>query len=231
MNCTSVDHSHTICDFKKMSWILTAVRSSIGKKFIMALSGAFLATFLLAHLAGNVVSFWGKEAYDTYAGHLHDLGFPLHVLEGLLLLVFLVHVVTATALYLENLAAKPKRYAVQGIDRDWCAATMPYSGLVILLFLLVHLANFHFSGQALSTAAQVRTTLDSPPLAIFYLLALSGLTLHLSHGLWSLSQSMGINHPNYNKLLQSGGLFMAVGIGLVFLLIPVLVLTTERFLQ
>lgn len=214
-----------------MSWLLSLVRSSIGKKFIMAFTGALLAVFLLAHLAGNAVSFWGREAYDAYAGHLHALGFPRHVFEGLLLLVFLVHVVTATVLYLENLSAKPRRYAVAGDDRDWCAATMPYSGLLISIFLAVHLANFHFAGTALSTAAQVKTILDNPLLAVFYLLALSGLTLHLSHGLWSLSQSMGINHPKYNKLLRSGGLLLAVGIGLIFALIPVLVLTTDRFLR
>lgn len=214
-----------------MAWISAVVRSSIGKKYLMAVSGACLAFFLLGHLAGNAVSFWGREAYNSYASHLHSLGFFLHVLEACLALVFLVHILTAITLFVENLCARPNRYAVQGDDRDWFAQTMPYTGALILIFLLVHLSQFHFAAKTLSTAEHVRSTLRHPFIAIFYLVSLVGLTLHAGHGFWSLFQSIGLNHPKYNAVLQRGGLSVAVVIGAIFVLIPLLVLTTDRFLR
>lgn len=108
---------------------------------------------------------------------------------------------------------------------------MPYTGIIILTFLLVHLLNFHFITRTVSTAELVRTTLSNPFLASFYLFSLSGLTLHASHGFWSLFQSLGINHPKYNKFLQQGGLATAVIIGTIFILIPLLIVTTDSFLQ
>ncbi|MBU4326690.1 MAG: succinate dehydrogenase cytochrome b subunit, partial [Proteobacteria bacterium] len=215
----------------KMSWILTVLSSSIGKKYIMAVSGACLSFFLLAHLIGNSISFWGKEAYNSYASHLHSLGFLVYILEILLLLLFLVHIVMGITLFIENLSARPNRYAVKEKERNWSASTMPYTGILILLFLVVHLVNFHFITKTVSTAELVKITLSNPLIASFYLLSLSGLTLHASHGFWSLFQSLGINHQKYNKLLQLGGLAMAVIIGTTFILIPLLIVTTDSFLQ
>jgi succinate dehydrogenase / fumarate reductase cytochrome b subunit len=214
-----------------MSWILTVLRSSIGKKYIMAVSGVCLSFFLLVHLTGNSISFWGKEAYNSYASYLHALGFLHLILKILLLLVFLVHILTGITLFIENLSARPNRYAVLENERNWSASTMPYTGIIILTFLLVHLLNFHFITITVSTAELVRTTLSNPFTASFYLFSLSGLTLHASHGFWSLFQSLGINHPKYNKLLQQGGLAMAVIIGTIFILIPFLIVTTDSFLQ
>ncbi|MBU0664759.1 MAG: succinate dehydrogenase cytochrome b subunit [Proteobacteria bacterium] len=214
-----------------MSWILTILRSSIGKKYIMAVSGACLSFFLLSHLIGNSVSFLGKEAYNSYASHLHSIGFLTYILEPFLLFVFLVHILTGITLFIENLSARPNRYAVPGNERNWSASTMPYTGIIILTFLLVHLLNFHFITRTVSTAELVRTTLSNPFLASFYLFSLSGLTLHASHGFWSLFQSLGINHPKYNKFLQQGGLATAVIIGTIFILIPLLIVTTDSFLQ
>lgn len=213
-----------------MSW-LTVVRSSIGKKYIMALSGACLALFLLAHLAGNAFSFWGKEAYNSYAAHLHSLGGFIYLLEACLAFVFLVHILTATLLFIENLTARPNRYAVAERDRDWSASSMPYTGALILLFVMVHLYNFHFAAKTISTAEQVKSVLGNPPLAFFYLAALSGLSLHLSHGFWSLCQSFGVNHPKYNRLLHSGGFSIGIIIGTIFMLIPILALISDSFLQ
>jgi len=214
-----------------MSWMLTVIRSSIGKKYIMAGTGACLGFFLFAHLAGNALSFRGKDTFNAYASHLHALGFPLHLLEGILALVFLVHILIAINLYIENLSARPNRYAVQGENRNWSAWSMPYTGALILGFLLVHLANFHFAAKTLSPSEQVRTVLSNPPLAAFYLFSVSALTLHASHGLWSIFQSLGVNHPKYNPFLRIGSLFTALFIGTIFMLIPLLVLTTDRFLQ
>ncbi|MDD5758030.1 MAG: succinate dehydrogenase cytochrome b subunit [Desulfobulbaceae bacterium] len=214
-----------------MSWFLSVFQSSIGKKYIMALSGACLSFFLMAHLAGNTFSFLGKEAYNSYAAHLHSLGGFIHVLEACLALVFLAHILTAILLFIDNLSARPTRYAVSATDRSWSASTMPYTGALILIFLVVHLLNFHFASKMISTADQVKTVLGNPPLGFFYLVALSGLTLHISHGFWSLFQSFGANHPQYNRFLQRGGLSMAVILGALFMLIPLLALTTDGFLQ
>lgn len=214
-----------------MSWMPPVVRSSLGKKYVMAATGSCLASFLLVHLAGLTVTFRGKSAFNSYSGHLHAIGVPLHVLEGILALIFLLHILTGLTLYLDNRAARPIRYAGPARDRNWRAWAMPYTGALILLFLLIHLANFRFAAKTLAIGEQVKTVLSSPGLAAFYLFSLSALTLHASHGLWSLLQSLGINHPRYNPWLRIGSLSTALLIGTVFMLIPLLSLTSERFLQ
>lgn len=213
-----------------MSWLLAVCRSSIGKKCIMALSGICLSLFLFAHLAGNALSFRGKEVYDSYAAHLHALGLPRHVLEALLALVFLAHILTAITLFYENLTARPHRYAMPGDDRRFSAAAMPYTGIIILIFLLLHLFNFHLAAGPAGSAQLLRTTLSQPFIALFYLFALGALTLHLSHGFRSLFQSLGLNHPKYNNLVQISALSLALITGIFFMLIPLLFLTSDHFL-
>ena len=86
-----------------MGWIGSLYRSSVGKKSIMAASGLLLSLFLLTHLLGNSVSFFGREAYNAYAEKLHSLGALVYIFEAGLLTLFLVHILTGIILYLENL--------------------------------------------------------------------------------------------------------------------------------
>ncbi|MDX1775723.1 MAG: succinate dehydrogenase cytochrome b subunit [Desulfobulbales bacterium] len=215
-----------------MGWITSLYRSSIGKKSIMAASGLLLCLFLLAHLLGNSVSFLGREAFNTYAEKLHTMDTFLFVFEIGLLALFLIHIITAVLLYLENLQARPARYAVSrsGGGRSPGSRTMPYTGVIILVFIVVHLLNFHFTDKSIPVADLVRGLLSRPALGMFYIFSLLAVALHLSHGVWSLFQSVGFNHDKYNQVLFKGALIFSIVVGAVFILIPFLALVSRNFL-
>jgi len=215
-----------------MGLIGSLYRSSVGKKSIMAASGLLLSFFLLTHMLGNSVSFLGRDAFNTYAERLHSLGVLVYIFEIGLLTLFLIHIITGIILYLENLQARPSRYSVNTSEggRSWGSRTMPYTGAIILVFIIVHLMNFHFTDKSLPVADLVRKLLSSPSLAFFYIFSLVALALHLSHGFWSLFQSIGFNHEKYNPLLLKGALVFSILMGAVFILIPVLTLVSRSFL-
>lgn len=215
-----------------MGLIGSLYRSSVGKKSIMAVSGLLLSFFLLTHMLGNSVSFLGRDAFNTYAERLHSLGVLVYIFEIGLLTLFLIHIITGIILYLENLQARPSRYSINTSEggRSWGSRTMPYTGAIILVFIIVHLMNFHFTDKSVPVADLVRKLLSSPSLAFFYIFSLVALALHLSHGFWSLFQSIGFNHEKYNPLLLKGALVFSILMGAVFILIPVLTLVSRRFL-
>jgi succinate dehydrogenase / fumarate reductase cytochrome b subunit len=183
-------------------------------------------------LLGNSISFLGREAFNSYAERLHSLGVLIYLFELGLLTLFLIHILTGVILYLENLGARPSRYSVDTSEggRSWGSRTMPYTGVIILVFIIVHLMNFHFTDKSVLIADLVRELLSSPGLAFFYIFSLVALALHLSHGFWSLFQSIGFNHEKYNQLLLKGALAFSILVGIVFTLIPVLALISRSFL-
>ncbi len=213
-------------------WIARYYRSSIGKKSVMAVTGLGLALFLLLHTAGNASALFGRAAYLAYARHLHGLGPLLSLAEAGLVLCFLGHVVTGVILFVGNRAARPQRYAVAMRRRvSPPARLMPYTGLVILLFIVVHLVQFHAGSARPPVADLVRDRLSRPDWAVFYALGVGAAVLHLWHGGWSLWQSLGISHPKYDSLLRRGAVVGAVVVGIVLLLIPLLAVTSSGFLR
>jgi succinate dehydrogenase / fumarate reductase cytochrome b subunit len=215
-----------------MGMIGSLYRSSVGKKSIMAASGLLLTLFICTHLLGNSISFLGREAFNSYAERLHSLGILIYLFELGLLTLFLIHILTGVILYFENLGARPSRYSVDTSEggRSWGSRTMPYTGVIILVFIIVHLMNFHFTDKSVLIADLVRELLSKPGLAFFYIFSLVALALHLSHGFWSLFQSIGFNHEKYNQLLLKGALAFSILVGIVFTLIPVLALVSRSFL-
>jgi len=215
-----------------MGWLTRTAQTSIGKKSIMAVSGFLLGLFLIIHLVGNLTTFGGRQAFLDYSESLHSMGPLVSIFEVCLLLVFLTHIISAIIIYFDNLRARPVRYAVNNNagDRSWGSMTMPYTGLLILCFLFVHLYNFHFNGQDLPVADLVRNTLNQPGYAFFYIVAVLGVSLHISHGLWSMFQSLGLNHPRYNCIIRSGALLVSVIVGTVFVFIPLLTYFYKQFL-
>lgn len=213
-------------------WVCDYVSSSLGKKSLMALSGFFLAFFLLVHLAGNSTTFWGRDAFNSYAAHLHSLGIVIHLFEVVLLLFFLIHVITGVTLYIEDLKARPERYSVsKKKGRNLATRLMPYTGLLTFIFLLVHLSNFRLVEGRMPVADMVRQLLSRPGFALFYMISLVGVGFHICHGLWSMLQSLGINHPKYNTLLEKGAVTVATLVASIFSLIPLLAVLVDGFLK
>lgn len=192
----------------------------------MAVTGMALGGFLVVHAVGNSSIFMGRSAFLAYAGHLHGLGPLLRIAELLLLGVFLAHVVTGATLYFHNLGTRSSRYAVKDSagGRSWGSATMPYTGVIVLAFIMMHLVNFHFTDHNRSLADIVSGVLNRPLYGLLYAAGLSGLGLHASHGFWSMFQSLGVSHPKYDGLIRFCawlvcGSVLAVFLGIVLLLL------------
>lgn len=215
-----------------MSWFSQTVFSSLGKKYIMAITGLMLGGFLMVHAAGNSSIFFGRSAFLSYAEHLHALGPLLKVAEVALLAVFLVHIVTGIFLFLHNLGSRASRYAVakSAGGRSWGSATMPYTGILIFCFILLHLFNFHFTDHSRTIADIVADVLARPLYTILYIGGLGALGLHVSHGFWSLFQSMGVNHPKYDGLIRLCAWLVCGLIIIVFVIIVLLLLVNSNIL-
>ncbi len=139
----------------------------------------------------------------------------------LLATAFLIHILTGISLFLENRKATggSNRYTVRKSagGQTWGSRTMPWTGATILAFLILHLLNVRFVDHSVSVADTVVTVLGNPFLSFLYFLGVAALTLHISHGFWSLFQSFGINHPQYNGLIRWGGYLLTALISCIFL--------------
>jgi len=209
-----------------MNWVIKTLGTAVGKKLLMAVTGLSFCGFLAAHLAGNLTLYSGADAFNSYAEHLHSLGPLLTVAELGLLALFVVHVLTGLVLFFQNLKARPQRYAVDRSagGRTLGSRTMPYTGVLILFFIIYHLMNFHFVDKSGTTIfAIVAGTFTSPVHMVLYIAAMVVVALHVSHGFWSLFQTLGANHPKYMPAIKVLGLLFALVVGVGFGFIPIYV--------
>ena len=203
-----------------MIWIKQTFWSSIGKKVMMALTGLAFIVFLMAHLAGNLSIYGGGDAFNAYAEKLHSLGPLLTVFELGLILFASVHIITGIVLFLQNRQARPigyTRYESSG-GRTLSSRTMPYTGLIILGFVIFHLINFSFVDKADRTIFQiVSSAFANPVYVIIYMAVMIIVGFHVRHGLWSAFQTLGGNHPKYMPAIMMLsvviGIIVAVGFG------------------
>ncbi len=207
-----------------MNWITGTLGSSIGKKLMMAITGFSFCGFLAGHLAGNLTIYGGKDAFNSYAAHLHSLGPLITVMEIGLLTFALVHIITGLLLFLGNLKARPVRYRVNKTagGRTIGSATMPYTGIVLLAFIIFHLLNFHFVDKTDTTIFNIVSgAFANPMYVIIYILAMVVAAVHVSHGFWSAFQTIGANHPKYMPLIRALSVVFAVVVGVGFGFLPI----------
>ena len=216
-----------------MNWILNYSRSSIGRKQIMAKTGLMLCGFLLVHLAGNFLLFVGPDAFNTYAYKLTSNKIILYTAELALISIFFTHIALAIKLTLENRAARGGvRYAVNAQAGDMSIATksMPFSGAWILIFLFMHLMNFKYGGAKevlvdgvamLDLYSIVAKHFANPIWSTYYILTMAILGAHLHHGVQSVFQTFGFNHPRHNTIVKGIATVYAVTIFIGFSSFPV----------
>jgi len=210
-----------------MNWLTQTLGSSIGKKLLMAITGLSFIGFLAAHLAGNLTIYGGKDAFNSYAEHLHSLGPLLTVAELGLLTFALIHVLTGAVLFFQNWRARPTRYAVDRSSggRTIESRTMPYTGFLLLAFVVFHLLNFSFVDKTNTTIFElVSKSFQNPAYVMIYVAAMIIVALHVSHGFWSLFQTLGANHPKYMPAITIIGLGLSLIFGIGFGFIPVYIL-------
>ena len=184
-------------------WFVRFVSSSIGKKAIMSLSGLMLLLFLCSHAAGNATIYIGRAVFQGYADELHSHPLIVFLFSSGLFLVFLVHIGVGTVLYLQSRQTALSRYSVSArvVANPLSSKTMPYSGLCILIFVLVHVSGFAFGPEHEVISETVKRLMGHFFYSLFYLAGFAALALHLSHGFWSMLQTFGVNHPRYNPLI------------------------------
>lgn len=228
------------------------LKSSLAKKYAMALTGLFLCLFLVGHLLGNVQLFLpgieGQTAFNEYA--LFMTTFPLvKVLSYLTYASVLFHVVDGVVLVLQNRRARPSRYAVEkgSANSAWSSRNMAVLGTVVLVFLVTHMQNFwwkmHFdaemptqlvNGEELKDLHTVVMQFFNPEVnglasaaVALYVAGMCALAFHLWHGFSSAFQSMGLRHESYTPWIERLGKAFAVLVPAAFASIPLYLFLTQ----
>jgi succinate dehydrogenase / fumarate reductase cytochrome b subunit len=207
-----------------MSWLIRTIGSSIGKKLLMAITGLSFIGFLSAHLAGNLTLYKGGTAFNAYAEKLHSLGPILTVFEFGLLALALIHVTTGIILFVQNLKARSVPYEndQRAGGRTLSSVTMPYTGIIILAFVIFHLINFSFVDKSQRTIFEiVSSAFANPVYMVLYVFAMIVVALHIRHGFWSAFQTIGANHPKYMPALMVLSVIASLIFGFGFGLLPI----------
>ena len=210
-----------------MNWYLFILGSSIGKKMLMAVTGLCLIGFLAVHLLGNFMAFAGAAAFNGYAAKLHSLQPYLSVFNLGLAILGLIHIVIGTVLFFENLKARPQGYEVYKNPggRTIGSNTMPYTGALILIFVIFHLLKFTFVDKSTTPIyQQMAAAFANPVWVLIYVVAMVIVAAHVSHGFWSMFQTFGINHPRHMPLIMRLGLVVTLVFGIGFGIVPIYLL-------
>lgn len=205
-----------------MKAFLAFYRSSIGKKIIVALTGIVLIAFVIGHLLGNLQIFLGPDWINGYAEHLRELGPLLWITRIVLLVVVVIHIVATIQLALDNRRARPADYVEKRhVKATFASRHMAMSGLIVLAFILYHLAHFtvrvadprflllkHDPLNHYDVYTMMVLAFQNPFVSGFYVLGVFLLCLHLSHGSSSFFQSLGLNNKKLTpKLARAGRIF------------------------
>jgi len=220
-----------------MTGLTRFIKSSLGAKFVMATTGIALVGFLVVHLAGNFNMFLGQKAMNDYALFLkRDVGKALWLLRFGLLGAVLLHILSAIRLVALNSEAKPQRYAVENYKSStYASRTMRWSGLIVLSFIIYHLLHFtlgvtnpeHFALEWKGHHDVYNMTVlgfQNVIVSGFYIIAQVLLAMHLSHGISSLFQSLGLNNSSYRDFFKKVGPAIATALCIGFVSIPISVL-------
>ena len=219
--------------------------SSVGKKGLMAGSGAVLFLFVLGHMAGNLQIFLGPEAINRYGHFLQTNVEILWPVRIVLLALVLLHICTAARLTLENRAARPVPYGQwQPTAATYASRTMMWSGVIVAVFIVYHLLHYTAMVKAVNLTgkdfdaspeffdAQGRHDIykmmvvgfQQWPVSVFELVGVGLLCLHLSHGLSAMFQSLGWKTRSCGPCLERGAKYVALLIFLGYSAIPISIL-------
>ena len=209
--------------------------TQIGKKVVMAVTGVVLVLFVIAHMLGNLKIFSGPDEINAYSRFLREVGMPelgygqlLWVVRIVLLVSVTLHITAAIQLTRMSWAARPIRYNVKrNIETTFAARVMRWGGLLLAVFVVFHL--LHLTGgvvgfepgrfKHLAVYQNVVAAFRVWPVTIFYIVAMGALCLHLSHGIWSMLQTLGwstaLNAAALKTLSRVIGAVVFLGFGSV----------------
>jgi succinate dehydrogenase / fumarate reductase, cytochrome b subunit len=241
MDAAGAEPKGSLIDKLSLRWVLRLLSSSIGRKFVMGITGLGLCGFLVVHLAGNLFLYQGADKFNDYAHKLHEQEW-LPLAEAGLFFLFLAHIYLAFVTTADNKAARKTSYGKKeskisgqvvntlfGPPSSW----MFLSGAVILGFLILHIIDMKLTmhpgvayleeHDAAAPYANTTAILQNPISRIVYMIGTIFLGFHLSHGFSSAFQSLGLNHPKYTPLIKLLGIIFAIVIAAGFFSLPLLV--------
>lgn len=218
-------------------WLREVWASTIGKKVLVAITGAILALYVIVHMLGNLKALQGTgsggAAVDTYAEWLRTFGSPviprngvLWVIRAMLVAALVIHIVLIVQLTKRNREARPAAAPV--IQRSLASRTMLASGIVILAFLVFHILQFTTRTIQITPVyegtvyANLYDAFQKWYFVVIYVAAVVVLGFHLRHALWSVTQTAGWDKPNRNPTLRRGATFVAGAVTVGFAAIPIL---------
>lgn len=221
----------------KASLVKAYLSSSIGRKQIVSVTGLFmLLGFLIPHLLGNLFFFLGADAYNQYAAKLHHLGPLLKVMEVVLLAAVALHIIITLSLVLENFKSRgPKNYSgsTSSAKRSIATRTMPITGILILVFIILHLMSFKFGeapklGDHKDVYQQALTLFSSPTWLACYLFFMISVGLHVSHALKSGFQTFGLIPAKHTTAVERASLTLGIAMLILFGAIPIVAYTRVK---
>lgn len=211
-------------------------RSSIAKKALMAVTGAVWIGYLALHMWGNLHIFQGQDEFNHYAEFLRTVGEPvfsyaqvLWIIRIVIVFSLVAHMWSAWDLYQQARHARSSNYAVKRVvQANYASRFMRIGGVVIILFVLFHLAQYTWGWVTQFDRADpyrnVVVGFSNPIIVLFYLLALASLGLHLFHGVWSMFQTLGFNSRRFDGFFRGLAVFVALVIPLGFAMVPLAVM-------
>jgi succinate dehydrogenase / fumarate reductase cytochrome b subunit len=223
--------------FLPVNRVASLLASSIGKKWIVALTGLVLVGFVFGHMAGNLQVFLGPEALNAYGAFLHSSAELLWIVRLVLLASVALHIWFTIQLWRENQAARPVKYAAEKLRRlPITTSTMRLSGITLGLFIVFHL--LHFTTRSVVpewdhwTDAENRHDVyrmviagfQNPLTSVVYAAAMIMLAGHLGHGISSLTQTLGVRTKGFASLFSAGGRVLAAVVAIGYLSIPLAVM-------
>jgi succinate dehydrogenase / fumarate reductase cytochrome b subunit len=208
---------------------VTFWQSTNGKKVVMAVTGCMMFLFVVGHMLGNLQMFEAPEHINAYGHFLHSLGELLWIERGVMLLAIALHITATVQLALRSKAARPVGYSrKEAINSSYASRTMYWSGPIVLAFIIFHLLQFtagYIHPHATFTQGEVYSNVVSGFqvwwVSLWYIIAVGLLCLHLSHGIWSMFQSVGLAHKRHTVLLKRAAQAIAILIFLGYSSIPI----------
>ncbi|HEY7783639.1 MAG TPA: succinate dehydrogenase cytochrome b subunit [Pyrinomonadaceae bacterium] len=215
---------------RRTSMVVAFWNSTVGKKVVMAVTGAVGVGYLITHMSGNLLVFKGPAEIDAYGALLKTNLLLLWAVRALLLAAVLLHIVAAYQLARISQKSRPIAYKRwRAVASDLASRTMRWTGPIVGIFIVYHLLHFttgtvHPNFHEGQVYHNVTTGFRVWYVSAFYIVAMLALVLHLYHGAWSMFQSVGLNHPKYNLLIRTVATIITVVVVLGFISIPIAVL-------
>ena len=220
--------------------LVTFWKTVIGKKIVMAVTGAVLVTFVIAHMLGNLKIFSGPDDINAYARFLREVGRPefgygevLWVVRIVLLLCVILHITAAAQLTRLSWQARPDEYRTKkSLESTFASRTMRWGGVLLIVFIVFHILHFTLGvvgfhpGQyvPLGVYHNVLTAFTIWPISLFYILSMAALCLHLDHGIWSAFQTLGWSTSRNERSLKILSRLIALAVFIGFISVPISVM-------